>query len=242
MQAGRQSMTVAVVVLALACSGLRATSVKPPASTTVDKEGKPVKLAETCPAYFVNTTAFLIPFVVARDRVEAASVILYVSTDRGRTYQKVMKATPGKGRFEYHSAGDGIYLFAVQIVHPDGQLDPPTMKEAVPSMIVEVDTKAPVVKLEATREEGHGIYVKWRVEDESLFLQTLQIDLRSQGGNWGRIYSLADSALERKQIRTREEGEVGFNLANKEGVEVRLRVEDLAGNCAEKVVTLKARK
>src|SRR5262249_20805329 len=53
-------------------------------------------------------------------RHEIRDLFLYVSTDQGVTWNNEGRATPDKQFFAYTAPNDGVYWFAVMIIHQNG--------------------------------------------------------------------------------------------------------------------------
>jgi hypothetical protein len=83
---------------------------------------------------------FNIPFQAGPGQERLRQLQLYVSTDRGRTWQQAAAATPQQTHFRFISDRDGLHWFAVQTLDQDGRYYPPTMDGAQPSLKVVVDT------------------------------------------------------------------------------------------------------
>lgn len=91
-----------------------------------------------------------IPYAWSGTGTNATEVVLYYSTDRGRSWKKAASAQPHVRAFRFHAPGDGEYWFAIRTYDALGRATPaePLGK---PEMRVLVDTASPrVERLEAT--------------------------------------------------------------------------------------------
>ena len=91
------------------------------------------------PTYTVPTRAFKIPFRASND---ADHIVLYISSDKGRTWREYAKAAPTKNRFIVHTPSDGMYWFTAQTVDRNKQCNPPDIRKTPPHLKVKVDTRA----------------------------------------------------------------------------------------------------
>ena len=135
-------------------------------------------------AYFSSQTAFRIPFQTDTGDRRIQEVLLYVSTDFGKKYQKVTTAGPNEKEFRFESRGDGWYWFTVQTRDADGRYSPPDLNLVQPALKVCVDTKAPTVTMGWLQPHGAMVGVQWEARDENLDATSLRIDYRAVGGDW----------------------------------------------------------
>ena len=78
---------------------------------------------------------------------DLVELVLYVSTDQGRTWTGAGKAKPTQDAFNYHAEKDGLYWFSVQAVDRDGKYDPPDIAQVPPALKVMIDTQRPLAQI-----------------------------------------------------------------------------------------------
>src|SRR5262249_23012366 len=74
-----------------------------------------------------NKLRFRIPFHYdpqEMQQLEAKEIRLYLSRDRGRTWQQINNVTPEAAKFNFQAQSDGEYWFAVRTVDVRGRLHP----------------------------------------------------------------------------------------------------------------------
>lgn len=171
--------------------------------------------------FYSSQPTFRIPFGdVDRRYVE---VSLFVSTDSGRTYQKVTTAAPGDKEFRFQAREDRWYWFTVQTKDTDGRLAPPDLSLAQPQIKMCVDTHAPTVTLRWLPSQNGMVGVEWDANDNlSLDPATLRVDYRTAGGDW---YPLP--------VPQAATGHYYWNAGANAPAEARIQVQDKAHNPAE---------
>src|SRR5438105_3769459 len=70
---------------------------------------------------------FRIPFEVDPSERRLTEVQLYVSEDRGVTWQKAATSAPDRRFFSFQAERDGLHCFAVRTLDLQRQLHPPTL-------------------------------------------------------------------------------------------------------------------
>jgi len=184
------------------------------------------------PIYW-RQTLFSIPFRVERpDRInqEPTEVQLHVSPDRGLHWDNWRQAPPQKGYFLFKAGADGEYWFDVRTIDRSGQIRP--QGPHVPKLIVIVDTVPPKIQLTARRGDAGQITASFRIEELYPKLDSLVIEYRlAPTASWQAV------SAGPKDVRgnhAEQTGEVTWYPQNASGnMEIRLRVQDLAGNPAE---------
>ncbi|MBL8822961.1 MAG: hypothetical protein JNJ77_10270 [Planctomycetia bacterium] len=163
-------------------------------------------------------------------RKEAQSLTLFVSQDQGKTWKKEATAKPSDEFFKYLAPQDGTYWFSVSYVNRTGQTVPAKETDLQPQLKIIVDTKRPVVKVQAQERMNDQITVSWDVQDEHLDLNTLTLQYRAQGDNAWKAVALTPVANGKKQFNT---GAMGT-------VSVRVTSKDKAGNLGEDQTEIQA--
>jgi len=188
--------------------------------------------AAPAPIYW-RQTLFSIPFHVERaDRLpqEAVQVQLHVSPDRGVHWDNWLRAEPRDGHFLFRAGVDGEYWFDVRTLDRSGQIRPPGPH--TPKLIVIVDTAPPKVQLSAVRGDAGQITAAFRIEELYPKLDTLAIEYRLAPTDQWQAVPVGPKNV--RSNNTEHTGEVTWYSQNASGtMEIRLRVNDLAGNPAE---------
>jgi hypothetical protein len=169
--------------------------------------------------FFVNKADLKIPFTLGRPEDNVRLLSLYVSEDRGASWQLAAKAAPTDKAFNFRAPRDGMFWFAVQAVERSGRADPPDPAKA-PHQKICVDTKSPQATLRANRR-GREVELCWAVTDENLNRRTLRVEYRpaEQGEEWHAL-----------KVPPEAEGKVVLRPGTDGEIEVRLRVADRASN------------
>jgi hypothetical protein len=182
------------------------------------------------PVYW-RQNLFLIPYQwsAASDPGGAESVWLYVSKDRGATWQKISEARPQVRAFNYHAEADGEYWFAIRTADgrggfwPDGPIEP--------ELRVIVDTTIPrFEKLSGMVRDDGSLDVDWRVADANLDAQSWRVEVQTDAaGDW-QVVTLPQSTPAAASVAA---GRATTQLSNESrAVAVRVSASDLAGNRA----------
>ena len=159
----------------------------------------------------------------------AAQVLLFVSTNRGQTWQSHSRTEPDKGQFVFRAGNDGEYWFLIRTADRGVQIQPPVGER--PGLRVVVDTAPPKLDLTAERGSGGQIVVRWQVSEPHLKPESLKIQYRAGPERpWQPV-----------AVRWAPKGEPGrsqtgealwWHSGEPQRVEIRGEVADLAGNTA----------
>ncbi|HEY3394959.1 MAG TPA: hypothetical protein VGK58_19800 [Lacipirellulaceae bacterium] len=128
------------------------------------------------PVYW-KQNVFLIPyqFSSAAEPGAAQAVWLFVSKDRGATWQKISDAKPHVKSFNYRAEGDGEYWFAIRTLDHHGRAWPAGPYQ--PELRVIVDTTMPRIEALHTRIRRDGaIDIHWHGSDTNLDAATWRIE------------------------------------------------------------------
>lgn len=122
-------------------------------------------------------TGFGVPFNIDDPEGRFIEVHLYVSSDRGKTWQFHDRKNPDATEFPFYSKGDGEYWFALKTLdrdrkfHPDG--------DAQPELRVVVDTRKPVLEFAAKTDAAGRVVCKWRAQDLEINPASLRISYQA---------------------------------------------------------------
>jgi hypothetical protein len=174
----RHSRTPGVCLLAIA---LVACGLAPlaPAYSQSAPEGTSAADVLPEPVYW-KQTLFLIPyqFSSAAEPGAAQAVWLFVSQDRGASWQKISEARPHVKSFNYRAAGDGEYWFAIRTLDHQGRSWPTGPYQ--PELRVIVDTTMPRIEALHARVRTDGaVDVQWHGSDINLDVATWRIEVQA---------------------------------------------------------------
>lgn len=127
--------------------------------------------------FFFRESSFEIPFAA---QTGVAEVRLYVSADRGASWQLHSRQTPTAGKFIFQTVRDGEYLFASQSV-PDAKLPVLTQPERVEQVIV-IDTTKPRLEFRSEVTADGTITTAFQVTDANLVPQSLRFEYSDLDG------------------------------------------------------------
>jgi hypothetical protein len=128
------------------------------------------------PVYW-KQNVFLIPyqFSSAAEPGAAQAVWLFVSKDRGATWQKISEAKPHVKSFNYRAEGDGEYWFAIRTLDHHGRAWPTGPYQ--PELRVIVDTTMPRIEaLQSGIRTDGAIDIRWHGSDTNLDAATWRIE------------------------------------------------------------------
>ena len=190
--------------------------------------------ASTAPApIYWRQTLFSIPFHLqqsSQPSQEPVEVQLYVSPDRGVHWDNWRQSTPQKGYFLFRAGNDGEYWFDVRTRDRSGQVRP--QGPHTPKLVVIVDTTPPKVQLKASRGDAGQVTAAFRIEEPYPKLDSMAIEYRlGPTAPWQTVLVGPNDVHTNNAEHT---GEVTWYPQNAWGtMEIRLRVNDMAGNPAE---------
>ncbi len=199
---------------------------------------------------FTRQTLFSIPFRIdgAVDKSRRpVEVRLYVSGDRGATWQLYSTVPPDAKHFLFRAGGDGRYCFLVRTLDRSGRLRPEGTGKS--ELQVVVDTTPPRLKLHADRGQAGQITARWEVAELHPKPNSLNIQYRTvSDGPWetvavSRQVSSASGASNTGPPRTgpQKTGKVTWwPQPGDSRAEIRAEITDIAGNPAVTHAVLKA--
>jgi hypothetical protein len=179
---------------------------------------------------YCRSPVFKIPFETETGSPRLKEIQLYVSTDQGRVWQPVARVLPEQGYFKFTAERDGLYWFAVRTIDLQGRPWPVTMDGARPGRKVIVDTHPPVADLRPLSAQDGTVGVRWDIRDDNLDLGSLRLDYRLSGtAEWRPLNPDLLAA-----------GQYTWRPDTNAGIDVRLRVQDRAGNATERTSAVTA--
>ena len=137
-----------------------------------------------------NLRGFGVPFQINADNGSFIEVQLYVSRDRGKSWQFAARQTTDKKEFPFESKEDGEYWFALKTLDRDRKLLP----EGDPQIDLKivVDTVKPELDFRIETDAAGRIACRWHATDENISPQSLRIFYQPIGDDgvpedWKRI-------------------------------------------------------
>jgi hypothetical protein len=185
--------------------------------------------AQVAPLQTIYTkhTVFSIPFTTdAAGRLK--QIQLYVSRDKGVTWNQVEVISPERQSFKFTAPSDGLYWFAVRTLDLENRFYPTTMDGAHPGLIVFVDTQPPAIRLHGLPSRDGDVGVEWEVRDENLQPGSIRLEYLLPGGvSWLPLAGNLPAS-----------GQRFWSPGTNGTVEVRLHAEDRAGNAVDEKTTV----
>lgn len=179
---------------------------------------------------YTNQTAFRIPFRYDPQelaRIGAKEIRLFVSVDRGQTWQHVQSVAPTTRHFDYRVLSDGEYWFAVRTLDAHNRLLP--IKNPMrPGLRVIVDTRPPELHLRLVHDPPGRVELVWECGDEHLNLGSLKLEYVQPGISGWKPLKVAPAVR----------GRTSWDVPGGGPVAVRGSVADLAGNVARDQVQI----
>jgi hypothetical protein len=166
-------------------------------------------------------------------RNEIKELLLYVSTDQGRTWNEVTSASPDQNHFSYNAPIDGVYYFNLVIVDRQGRRDPSDIQRATPAMRILVDSMKPTVRINTAERQGDDIIVSWDVQDENLDPSSLKLEYHASDMAYGQWNPIAINATPTGQTR--------FRVSTPSAISVRMMAMDQARNVGQSQAEVTAR-
>ncbi len=120
--------------------------------------------------------SFGIPFSITDPDDRFIEVQLYLSKNRGQTWQFYARESIAAKEFPFTSSGDGTYWFALRTldrdrrVHPEGPM--------LPELEVIVDTKPPQVDFRIQTDPAGRIVCRWNAQDENIDPKSTRLSFR----------------------------------------------------------------
>lgn len=154
-------------------------------------------------------------------------MILFVSSDKGKSWQQQGVIRPDKDGFVYYAPADGEYWLRVAVVNQQGKQDPENLQQGSPDLVMVVDTVKPIVKLSPPQRQGEDVSVSWEIQEDHPDREALKLEYQSSmSSGWVSV-----------PITPGPTGTAKFRPGNG-GVSVRLTFSDKAKNTSMAIVEL----
>lgn len=150
-------------------------------------------------------------------------LVLYASSDEGRTWKQVAVASPDQDAFTFSAPTDGVYWFSVTVVDPQGNPEPKDIYKVAPSQKILIDTLKPIVKITAAERQGEDVVVNWEIQEDHPDLSTLKLEYKTADAPASVWYT---APLNSPPLI----GQAKFRLGSTGAISVRVQIQDTAGN------------
>jgi hypothetical protein len=154
-------------------------------------------------------------------RNDLVELVLYVSSDQGRTWTGAGKAKPTQEAFNFHADKDGLYWFSVQAVDREGRYDPPDIAQVSPALKVMIDTQRALMQILAAERVGDDVVVTWQTLDVQADVNSLKLEYRPADAS-SPLWQMAS-------ITPALSGQARFRPNTNGAVTVRLTMSDQSG-------------
>lgn len=181
-------------------------------------------LSEAAPSapVFTSKTQFRIPYHYDQAEIErlgAREIRLYVSTDRGVTWNHMKSVSPATRKFPFEATQDGEYWFSVRTLDSKNQLHP-SGRIFEPGLRVVIDTTAPQLALDLRQVSPGKVQLIWNAEDQHLDPSQLVLEYSQNGSqDWQRVI-----------VAPHGKGQTTWSISQGGVVAVRGVIKDRAGN------------
>ncbi len=187
-------------------------------------------------------TAFSIPFKVDNANESYIEVQLYLSRDRGKSWQFHSRQKPDAGEFPFRSSGDGEYWFALKTLDRNRQLYPDG-KITRPELIVVVDTEIPELDASVQSDAAGRVVCRWVARDPHLLPNSLRIQYRPAHANSDADWMQVPVQLNPQVAGDTYSDQLGWWPASTDSLLlVRIEIADAAGNIARQERTVATRR
>ncbi|MEN9673502.1 MAG: hypothetical protein RL553_1767 [Planctomycetota bacterium] len=178
----------------------------------------------------LNTPKFQIPIRVHQERKEQIrELVLYVSKDKGKTWEVSTRAEPNQEAFTFVAKEDGPHWFSIGVVNVKGIQEPADIARAQVGQKVYVDTQKPDIKLKAEKI-GEEIQVKWEVKDANPDINSMKLECKIEGNDSNEWIPIS--------IKPVMDGSGTFKVQGAGMLSVRLQMSDTAANYASVIVDI----
>ena len=115
--------------------------------------------------WYMNCRRFQIPINLKAQSKDVKDLVLYMSSDEGKTWEIHSTTKPDAKGFEFSSNHDGMFYFNVAAIDHAGKMNPPDPYRVPASQKIYIDTAKPTVRISAERVADE-IRVSWEARDE----------------------------------------------------------------------------
>ncbi|QDU09177.1 hypothetical protein [Gimesia aquarii] len=171
---------------------------------------------------YTSKTQFRIPYHYDQAEIErlgAREIRLYVSTDRGVTWNHMKSVAPTARKFPFEANQDGEYWFSVRTLDSNNQLHP-SGRVFEPGLRVVIDTTPPQLDLDLRQVSPGKVQLVWNATDKYLDPTKLVLEYAQNGSqNWQRVI-----------VAPHSKGQTTWSISQGGVVAVRGSIKDRAAN------------
>lgn len=173
--------------------------------------------------------AIQIPIVLNRPQ-QIRELLLFVSNDQGRTWQQVAVARPDQQYFPFTAREDGLYWFQVVTIDHRNEREPSDLNQLKPALAILVDTQPPLLRITSAEKLAEEVAVTWQLQEANPEIESLRLEHRPAGD--------PAAAWVPVQITPMVAGQARFRPAFPGPIQVRMTVQDVAGNMGQASQTI----
>src|SRR5436309_9860751 len=117
-------------------------------------------------AWYTNERHFKIPITIAPAlRPEIKGMILYVSRNKGQSWEQEAHIAAEDDGFVVHAPADGEAWYRVASINRAGVQDPANIFNAAETKKIIIDTLKPNVHIVAAQRQGDEVLVRWEIQE-----------------------------------------------------------------------------
>src|SRR4051812_36856742 len=142
-------------------------------------------------AFVTKQTEVEVPFNVragATADSQPASVRVFISWDRGKSWHFYDERKPDDARFRFRAKQDGEFWFATQTLDRSGR--PDSAEPRKPQLRLIVDTQRPKLLVQAHVTASGGVNLSWSAADATLVASSLKLEYQDAAGSGGPWQSI----------------------------------------------------
>lgn len=176
-------------------------------------------------------TGFGIPFSILNPDDKFVEVQLFMSKNRGLTWQFYARQDLNAREIPFQATGDGEYWFCLKTLDRNRQLQPPG--NATVELIVVVDTIMPNVDFRVQTDAAGRVVCRWKADDQNIDPTTVQLAYRpllSANDAENAWVDVPYKAVETARNGTFADQYAFWGDASAREMVVRLKIADLGGN------------
>jgi hypothetical protein len=157
-------------------------------------------------------------------RAEVRELLLFASTDQGRTWQQVASMPPNQPAFTFTAPIDGTYWLRVAAINRQNKQEPDNLYQGHPDQKMIIDTMKPLLRILSPQRQGDEIALAWELREDNPDWTSFRLEYQPKDGS-----TLAWTPIQATPGLT---GQARFRPATPVTVAVRLSFTDKAGNQA----------
>jgi hypothetical protein len=191
-----------------------------------------LSLGQTAPEVTItNQRAASIPVgLPAELRGNVRELLLFASTDQGRTWQQVASMPPTQDAFVFKAPIDGDYWLKVALINLQGQQQPQNIFEGPVQQKMIIDTLKPLLRLQAPQRQGDDVSLAWELQEDHPDWNSFRLEYQPKDGSslvWTPIQATAGLT-----------GQARFRPNTAAPLAIRLTFQDRAGNPSQATADL----